>query len=317
MTDNLKKRSTVFPVSRKKAAAWARNLDIPEGGATVLYTGSMYQLLPYMIAAVKRMERMEDSFLGKLVHTGRIFNRLINVSAFIARPSRAEVKRYGRIIGNIALLLKRAGVEFGYLYGDELYAGALAYDMGVDAAFREHALRVHEMLKQHGVRSLITIDPHTTNVLRSVYPTVIDDYDLEVTSYLEALASSGIRPLRLIEEEITVHDSCVYARYEGVVEQPRELLRRAGYRIREPVDTRELTHCCGGPIESIFPKVANRIGEKRARQLREADGSAVATMCPICMATLRKASDGDLNIDDISSFLMRAYCDGEEKPDRE
>jgi Fe-S oxidoreductase len=312
MVDNLKKRRTVFPISRRKAVKWSKDLNIPEGGETVLYTGFLYQLLPYMIAAVKRMERIEDSFLGKFVRMGRFFNKLINVSAFIAMPSRADSKRYRQIIRNIALLLKQAGVEFGYLYDAELYTGALAYDMGVNAAFVDQARLVFEMLKEHGVRSLITIDPHTTNMLRSVFPTIIDDYDIEVRSYLEVLADSDIQPLRSVEVDVAVHDSCVYARYEGVIDQPRQLLKRAGYGIMEPQDTRDLTLCCGGPIESIFPKVAHRIGEKRVQQLVESSGQCAATMCPICLATLKKASNGKLEIDDISSFLMKAFCDEQE-----
>ena len=49
MVDNLRKRRTVFPISRKNATRWARELDIPKGGDTVLYTGSMYQLLPWTV----------------------------------------------------------------------------------------------------------------------------------------------------------------------------------------------------------------------------------------------------------------------------
>ena len=311
MVDNLKKRKTVFPIPHRRATEWAKGLNIPEGGETIIYTGSMYQLLPYMIAAVKNMERIEDSFLGKFVCVGRFFNRMFNVSAFVSMPSRADVKRYRQIVSNIAMLLKQAGVEFGYLYKKELYVGTLAYDLGVDDAFRMQAKRVYSLLKEHGVRSVITVDPHTTNIMRSVYPTIIDGYDIEVKSYLEVLAASNnLQPLHSVEKEITIHDSCVYARYESVIDEPRQLLRRAGYTIREPKNNRELTHCCGGPVESIFPKVSHQIGSDRVQQLKNnGNRGGVATMCPICMATLKKASGGDLEIEDISSFLVKAFCE--------
>lgn len=315
MVDNLKKRKSVFPIPPRKAVRWAKALDIPEGGETVLYTGHMYQLLPYMIAAVRRMGGMEDSFLGSFVGMGRFFNRLINVSAFMSRPKRADVKRCQQIIQDIALLLRQAGVEFGYLYKAEMYTGALAYDLGADSVFHDHARRVYDMLKEHGVRSLITIDPHTTNMMRSVYPTIIDGYDLEVKSYLEVLAASDLRPIRSVDQGVTVHDSCVYARYEGVIDEPRDLLRRAGYSIREPEDTREFTHCCGGPVESLFPKIAHQVGKKRTQQLSEHNGAGAVTMCPICMATLEMASGDELEINDISSFLVKAYCgEAEQQP---
>lgn len=309
MVDNLKKRKTVFPISLRKSIKWAEGLDIPEGGETVIYTGSLYQLLPYMVAAVKNMGLIEDSFLGKFVGVGRFFNRIFNVSAFMSIPSKANVIRYRQIIRNIAMLMKQAGVEFGYLYKKELYAGALAYDLGANDAFQLQARRVYNLLKEHGVRSVITIDPHTTNMLRSVYPTIINGYDIEVKSYLEVLAATNsLQPLHNIDKEITIHDSCVYSRYEDVIEEPRQLLMRAGYTVKEPEDNRDLTHCCGGPIESLFPKIAHQIGKKRVQQLKNADGQSVATMCPICMATLKEVSDETLEIDDISSFLVKAFC---------
>jgi len=315
MMDNLRKRKSVFPISHRKAVKWAKNLEIPTGGETVLYTGSMYQLLPYMIAAVNRMGKMEDSFLGKFVGMGRFFNKMFNVSAIMFRPKRADHKRFRQIIRNIARLLMQAGVEFGYLYKKELYAGALAFDMGVDETFVAHAQRVYDMLKEQGVRSLITVDPHTTNVLRSVYPTIIDGFDIEVKSYLEVLAGNDtLQPINKVEGDVTIHDSCVYARYENVIEEPRQLLRRAGYTIKEPKDNRNLTHCCGGPIESLFPSLAHQIGGRRVQQLKEANVKSVAAMCPICMATLQETANGDLEIDDISSFLVKAFCKPEKKP---
>ncbi len=311
MIDNLKKRKTVFPIPYRRATGWADGLNIPEGGKTVIYTGSMYQLLPYMIAAVKNMELVEDSFLGKFVFMGRFFNKMFNVSAFVSIPKKADVKRYKQIVYNIAKLLKKAGVEFGYLYRKELYAGTLAYDLGVDDAFRIQAKRVYNLLKENGVSTVITVDPHTTNIMRSVYPTIIDGYDIEVKSYLEVLATSdNLQPLHSVEKEITIHDSCVYARHESIIDEPRQLLKRAGYTIKEPKDNKALTHCCGGPIESIFPKMSHTIGKNRIQQFKDiTNGGAVATMCPICMASLKKASGDGLEIEDISSFLVKAFCD--------
>jgi len=314
MIDNLGKRGSVFPMSARKATRWADGLDIPRAGSTVLYTGAMYQLLPYIVAMVRLLERVEDSFLARFVFMGRYANRFVNLSGIAARPSRAEVDRYNQMLRNAARLLQQAGVEFGYLYEDDLYAGALAYDMGVDGALRSHAERVHATLQRHGVRRVITLDPHTTNMLRSVYPTVIDGFDIEVKSYLEILAEVGTDPLQRIDEDVVVHDSCVYARCEGVIDQPRQLLERAGYTLKEPRESRSLTYCCGGPIEALFPKRAHEIGGQRVEQLRATGGKQVTTMCPICLASLSEAADGTLPMEDISAFLNRAYCPDPSEP---
>jgi Fe-S oxidoreductase len=311
MIDNLRMRKSVFPISTKSATKWAKGLDIPRGGETVIYTGHMYQLLPYINASVKNLERFEDSFLGKFIFLARFFNKIFNISKLMAIPSRADVSEYNQIIRNIALLLKQAGIEFGYLYEAELYTGALAYDMGVDDSFKEHARKVYSMLKENGVENLITVDPHTTNMLRSVYPTFIDGYDIHVKSYLEVLVEKDMKPVNEADADIVIHDSCIYARYEDVIEEPRKLLKQAGYKVKEPKDSKDLTHCCGGPVESIFPKTANQIGEKRVEQLINAKAQSAALMCPICLATLKKAAGFDIKISDVSTLLAKVYCDGQ------
>jgi len=307
MVDNLEKRDSVFPIPSGNAVKWARGLDIPYGGDTVIYTGTLYQLLPYIMAAVKNLQLFEESPLGKLVFIARFVNKFINMTAFMAWPSRKEMNAYNTLIKNIALLLKRANVQFGYLYEDELYSGALAYDMGADEVFEAHVKKVYEVLKKKKVKRLITIDPHTTNMLRSVYPKLLDGYELQVQSYLEVLAESDIQPRREVNKDVVVHDSCVYSRYEGVIQEPRLLLKKAGYQVHEPSDTKNLTHCCGGPIEAIFPSKAHEIGKKRVEQLKASKGQGV-TMCPICLATLKKASNGDMEIVDISTLLADAFC---------
>ena len=39
--DNTRLRKSVLPLSARKATAWARGLNLPVGGETVLYTGQM------------------------------------------------------------------------------------------------------------------------------------------------------------------------------------------------------------------------------------------------------------------------------------
>ena len=46
LADNLRLRGSVLPIPARRATRWARELDLPRGGETVLYTGMMYQLVP-------------------------------------------------------------------------------------------------------------------------------------------------------------------------------------------------------------------------------------------------------------------------------
>ena len=304
LVDNLKKRKGVLPLSNKKITAWAKGLNIPSGGQTVLYTGQLYQLIPAINTMAALMAKFEDSWITSFFGIGRAMNKFINLSWFMARAKPAEQKAYNEVLTNIARLLMAAGVEFGYLYDKDLYSGVLLYDEGVDDVFEEHARYVYKTLKENGVKRVITVDPHTTHMLRSVYPRIIKGYDLEAESYLEVLARSNHDFIGRLDLDVVIHDSCLYARYEDVIDEPRSLLRQAGARIHEPELSGKLTHCCGGPLESLFPAKAHEIAAKRINQLAECRNT-VATMCPICMAILKRMARPEMKIQDISEYLVK------------
>jgi len=308
LVDNLLKRKSVLKLSSHTTTRWARGLNIPRGGEVVIYTGHMYQLIPAISALAAKMAFFENSWITKFFGLGRFFNKFVNLAWFMARTDPQETKQYNRILRNIASLLQTAKIDFGYLYEDEMYSGALVHDEGVDDAFKQHAQRVYEVFKRNGVKTVITVDPHTTNMLRCVYPKYIEGYKLEVKSYLEVLTEINIEVPKTLDLNMTIHDSCVYARYEDIVNEPRQLLRKAGATIIEPEYAGKLTHCCGGPIESFFPSKARAIASKRIEQLAAAGGNIVA-MCPICLVNLKHAAKNkNIEIKDISEYLAEAYC---------
>ncbi len=312
LADNLRLRRSVLPLSKSRATGWAKGLGLPRGGETVLYTGLMYQMMPSVVRMAKQMERLEGTWVARAMHLGRKVNRLLNTSRFMPAPSKEEQAAFDTRLRNIARLLQAAGVEFGYLYEQEMYAGALVCDLGVDEVFRPHARRVYDMLKRNGVRRVITVDPHTTDILRTVFPKLIPEYDIEVRSYLEILVEHGLTGKHPLEQDIVVHDSCVYARYENVVDEPRALLAAAGAALCEQDDAGKLTHCCGGPIEGLYPDKARAIAEKRLAQLLKSGSRNVAAMCPICLVNLQQACNGSgANVRDISEYLVEACCDAD------
>ena len=301
--DNVKKRGSVLPLSKRTATGWAKGLDLPRGGETVLYTGHMYQMIPAIDAMASQMALLENSFLTRFFGIGRVMNKFISLSFFMGLTASAKkMEHSNQVLRDIVGLLREADVKFGYLYEDEFYAGALLYDDGLDESFGNHARRVAAHLKKLGVKRLITVDPHTTKMLRQAYPHFVKDFDIEVVNYLEVLAQKHPEAAKKMNGEVVVHDSCVYARYENICEQPRELLRAAGITVREPELSGKSTHCCGGPLESLFPAEAHRIAGNRVDQL-EAEGKNVVTMCPFCWVNLSKTAGDRLVINDIASTL--------------
>ena len=106
---------------------------------------------------------------------------------------------------------------------------------------------------------------------------------------------------------MALHDSCIYARSENVIQEPRSLLTGTGISVEEPVNAGRLTWCCGGPAESLYPEKALANAERRVAQLREAAPVGV-TMCPLCLVNLRRGAGDTMLFEDISQYLRQAYA---------
>lgn len=306
LEDNLAKRHSALPLSRRRATAWARGLHLPRGGEVVLYTGQMWQMVPTINAMAQQLAKYETGS-PRLFEFARAVNRRINLTPFMARTRPADRRGSNERLRNIVRLLRSAGVEFGYLFEDDLYPGTLAYDEGLDPGFESHARYVAGIIQRSGAKLLITVDPHTTHMLRTVFPKVVPGFSVEVRSYLEVLAERRPKSARPLGEAVTFHDSCVYARYENVVEPPRQLLAGGGVTIAEPEMSGTLTFCCGGPLETLFPEKSADIAKRRVDQLRACDPHIV-TACPLCFANLSRVATGEVEVRDISEYLVRAYC---------
>ncbi len=306
---NLTNTGYPFPIDSDKCHKWAKELNLPRDKETVLYTSCLYQLVPYINSMVKLLEKAEHSGFWRFgIKMYSNLSLLDKFSGLFIHVSDKDLEPIYRILKSIALLLRKAGVDFGYLYEDDIYSGALLYDLGLDELFKQHAVRVNNILKRHNVRKIITIDPHTHHMFNTVFPKYIDDFNYEVVNYLELLSNTELlKPVSDDKEDYTIHDPCLYARWENIINEPRELLKKAGINLIEPMRSRLNTSCCGGPIESMSPNMSKAVAIGRLNELKEFS-SKVITLCPICLANLsRHAKEQGLIIEDISVVLARRF----------
>lgn len=303
MSDLTLKTGYPVPVPKDFAYKWATNLNFSRKGKKILYTGALYQLIPYIEALsiyLKAMESSDEGAYLALRFTRNIPGSLINS---IIKPEPSLIEWSNRVLLNIANLLLKSKIEFSYLYDKDVYSGVLLYDMGAEEKFEIHAKNVFNILKESGAEEIITVDPHTTFILKNIYPKYIKEFNFDVKSYLELINNEG--EIKKDGETITIHDSCIYARGLSIIERPRSLLSNKGFIIKEANRNKKLTSCCGGPVEAIFPSLSNAIARNRVKELSSVSNEIV-TMCPICYINLKKVSkDYNSTIYDISELLLR------------
>lgn len=92
--------------------------------------------------------------------------------------------------------------------------------------------------------------------------------------------------------KITYHDSCHLKRTLKVSEQPRELLGKAGYEVKEMF---ECDMCCGmgGSYSMKLPEISGPILQRKLKNIKETGAPIVAMDCPGCVMQIRGGLDQD------------------------
>ncbi|MEM1611386.1 MAG: (Fe-S)-binding protein [Sulfolobales archaeon] len=298
--DNMRRSGNPLGVDPKQCSSWADGYNIPRGGSTIIYTSCMYQSIPYIIALTNMLEKIEGA-PSALISLGRVFTKVINIAELVS-GSVGDLERYRSMVRSIALAIKRQGIEIGYLYEEEPYSGALLYELGLEEDFIEHARNVVKIFREKGVRKIIAIDPHTYYILSKIYPKYIEGFSAEVLHYLEILHPELLTKREGVEE-VVIHDPCLLARFMGIVEHQRKVLEGLGVSYKEPQRSGRRTRCCGGPLESVSPRLSKKIGELRAEELASI-GKKIVVLCPICFSNLSRISKAyGIEIIDLSEML--------------
>lgn len=269
MIDSLMKNYTPFPINREICSQWATGLD--HGGETVIYTSFMYQL-----ASLFRSYEKHLSTFAKM--GGSV--KLASLGRFFIKPDRDDLVRSGIILRNISSLLKRSGIDHGYLYEEEPYSGGLLLEMGMMDQFWDYGRRVLEFLRNKGVKRLITIDPHTTNAMLRLKEHF--QSEIVVENYLNLISpSTG-------SGKFVFHDPCLYSRYNNIGERIRKISQSSGIELVEDrlVTSKEYGTCCGGPLGPVDTKLSDRIASYRASKLLSVY-SNVLVACPLCYQNLK------------------------------
>jgi len=288
---------------------WALSINVPKKGSTIILTSRMYQMAPYLPQITKLVDQARGMVSSKLLR--KIITKASGLGLKISelRLKREIVNRSERILQGIYLSLTKLGLNPSFLYEDEPYSGALLYDLGLDDPLVEHSKKVYRLLKERDVKTVITVDPHTFFMLKQVYPSIIDGFDIEVRHYIEVLSSNidVISKWNKLGGRYVIHDPCTMARDLGVIEEPRKVIEGLGIDLVEPEDKGIETKCCGGPIEYAYPKLSKKIALERLKRLSKFH-SKIVSYCPICWINLGSYEEElNLEVRDLGELLYEVF----------
>jgi Fe-S oxidoreductase len=222
-------------------------------------------------------------------------------------------ERSTKVAQSVAKLLKAAGINFGILGVEESCCGEPARRLGNEYLFQMQAEKNIEILKNYGVKRIVTACPHGYNILKNEYPQFGGNYEvIHHTELIYQLLKEGkLKVKKNRNELVTYHDACYLGRYNDIYNQPRQIIRSIpGLDMVEMERNRRRAFCCGGGGGHMWleEQEGNRINEMRTEQAMETRAQTVVTACPLCLQMFEdgikaKAAEEQLKVMDIAELL--------------
>ncbi|OIK21362.1 heterodisulfide reductase-related iron-sulfur binding cluster [Bacillus amyloliquefaciens] len=231
--------------------------------------------------------------------------------------------RSQKIAVSFAKLLNEAGVSFAILGNKEKNSGDTPRRLGNEFLFQELAEHNIGEFEKHGIKKIVTIDPHAYNMFKNEYPDF--GFRAEVYHHTELLAelvSQGkLKPLHPVNETITFHDSCYLGRYNEVYEPPRAILKAIpGVQLKEMERSRENGMCCGagGGLMWMEEETGARINTARTEQALSVSPTVISSGCPYCLTMLgdgtkAKEAEDEIGTYDVSELLAMSVFGAEKQ----
>ncbi|HHL39017.1 MAG TPA: (Fe-S)-binding protein [Deltaproteobacteria bacterium] len=181
----------------------------------------------------------------------------------------------------------------------QLCCGMPALSLGDRETARSLALRNMEVFEQGGYDYVTTACATCTHALRGLYTDLFAGDGGDMIARAAAFSSRVMDITELLADvtgwgggrggaggaTVTYHDPCHLARYQGVKDQPRELIERSGNRF---VEMRRPCSCCGlgGGLSLTNYRMSMEITREKVENIKDSGAQVVATACPGCMVQI-------------------------------
>jgi len=209
---------------------------------------------------------------------------------------------------NYKKILNKIGIDFITLKNLEVCCGSPILNAGHIKEAKELAEKNFKLFKERGVKKIITSCPACFHMFNKIYPELVSDWDIKsehiTKTIFDAMKRGKINP-RKLNCDITYHDPCHLGRYEGIYDEPREIIKKSG-NLKEMKLAKNYSFCCGAGsgVKSNHPELANSIAKERIKMAKETKAKCLITVCPMCYLNLKENSK-DLDVKEMSQLFEK------------
>jgi len=217
----------------------------------------------------------------------------------------------------VAEVLTAAGVDFGIMGKREKSAGNDVRRVGEEGLFDVLAEQNIETIEKCEFEEIFTTDPHTFNSLKNEYPERGGDYPVKhySTLLLELIKTGDIELKKKLDIKATYHDPCYLGRYNGIYDDPRDVMKMCGIELVEMPRNKENSFCCGAGGGQIWlpdhDDMTQRPSENRIEEAVSVGVNNFTVACPKDMTMYSDAAktsghEDTMAVKDIIDFVLEA-----------
>ena len=214
---------------------------------------------------------------------------------------------------SLAMVLEKAGVNFGVLGDEEGCCGSEVYGMGEKGLFEFLVEENMKAFNKYGVKQVVTSCPHGFHAFKNRYNQTSFE-PLHHTQFLAKLIETGkLTFSKNVDKKVIYHDPCFLGKQNNIYEEPRKVVQSVpGVKLLEFDRNRARSVCCEGRGGRMWVDIpGERLAETRVKDAAEAEAEILAVACPYCLLTFEDAVkttglEGKLQIMDIAELLALA-----------
>jgi Fe-S oxidoreductase/nitrate reductase gamma subunit len=201
--------------------------------------------------------------------------------------------RNRKVAKAFSTILNKAGISFGILGQEETCCGDPARRCGNEDLYLGIAQGNVELLKELGIKKILTTCPHCYQTLKNEYPQLGGNFEVyHQGEFIAKLMKEGrisINPT--LEGTVTYHDPCYLGRINGIFAEPREVVQKVKTgNFVEMGRNHDRSFCCGGGGGRIWLEEHHkRINHLRIDEAIDIAANTVITACPYCLIMMEDA----------------------------
>ena len=184
--------------------------------------------------------------------------QLFSLKKTIYYPGSTLTKYYPELVLNWKSILTDFGITFEL--EQNINSGWALWEQGYQEAYKKHQKKLANYLQKNNIKQIITSSPEAAYILNK-------HHDIEVKHTTQIVQEHIKKVQQFNTGQAAWHDNTTQVRRNNIINEPRKILRKAGFEIKEFSENKQETQCLGTSTGLInnSPRLAAKLALRRAK----------------------------------------------------